>query len=71
MDYNLDNDQCIDNLFEKLNSLRSTLILELKNDKECTKEAVLNSKLSCIDQIIRLIIRYRNINTKAKLKNII
>jgi hypothetical protein len=71
MDYNLENDQCIDGLFDKLNSIRSSLVLELKNDKECTKEAVLNTKLSCIDQITRLIIRYRNINTKAKLKGII
>ena len=35
-------------LFEDFSSERNKLILELKNDKEMTKERILTQKLACI-----------------------
>jgi hypothetical protein len=43
-------------------------MLELKNDKECTKEKVLNQKIACIDALMKNVMKYRNVRTKEKLK---
>lgn len=64
----LDDQNYTNRLYDELNSVRSTLMLDLKNDKECVKEKTINQKLQCVDVIIRNIIKYRNINTKEKLK---
>jgi len=55
-------------LFEDFSSERNKLILELKNDKEMTKERILTQKLACIDSLIKNILKYRNINIKEKMK---
>ena len=55
-------------LFEDFSSERNKLILELKNDKEMTKERILTQKLTCIDNLIKNILKYRNINIKEKMK---
>jgi len=41
---------------------------ELKNDKELTKEKTINSKIVCIDSIIKNVLKYRNLKIKEKLK---
>ena len=55
-------------LFEDFSSERNKLILEMKNDKEMTKERVLTQKLTCIDNLIKNVLKYRNINIKEKMK---
>lgn len=68
MNNNLDNDMYINNLYDEFNNTRSSLMLQLKNDKEMTKEKVITQKIACIDNIMRNLLKYRNINTKEKLK---
>ena len=65
---NLEDDNYINRLYDELNTARSTLMQELKNDKECTKEKVLNSKILCIDNMMKNVLKYRNIRTKEKMK---
>ena len=65
---NIDNDMYISNLYDEFNNTRSSLMTQLKNDKECTKERILNQKIACIDNIMKNILKYRNINTKENLK---
>ena len=65
---NLEDTNYINRLYDELNSSRSTLMNELKNDKECTKEKIINQKIACIDIMMKNILKYRNINTKAKMK---
>ena len=68
MNNNIDNEIYITNLYDEFNNARNSLMLQLKNDKECTKEAVISKKIVCIDNIMRNLLKYRNINTKEKLK---
>jgi hypothetical protein len=65
---NLDNEMYINNLYDEFNNTRSSLMLQLKNDKELTKERTINQKIACIDNLMKNILKYRNINTKEKLK---
>jgi hypothetical protein len=65
---NLEDINYINRLYDELNSSRNTLMNELKNDKECVKERIINQKIACIDIMMKNILKYRNINTKAKLK---
>jgi hypothetical protein len=64
---NLKNDIYIDKLYDEFNSERNSLMLELKNDKECTKEKIINSKIICLDNLMRNILKLRNISIKEKL----
>ena len=41
---------------------------DLKQDKECEKEKILNSKIICLDNLMRNILKFRNICIKDKLK---
>ena len=66
---NLENDQYLDRLYDDFNSARGTLMNDLKNDKECTKEKVINAKMQCVDNIMKQILKYRNIKIKDKQKN--
>lgn len=65
---NFEDDNYINRLYDEANNARSSLMLDLKNDKECTKEKVLNTKIQCIDNIMKNIIKYRNTKIKEKLK---
>jgi len=65
---NLEDMNYINRLYDELNSCRNVLMTELKNDKECTKERILNQKIMCVDNLMKNILKYRNINTKEKLK---
>ena len=65
---NLEDTNYINRLYDELNSCRNALMTELKNDKECTKERILNQKIVCVDNLMKNILKYRNINTKEKLK---
>ena len=65
---NLEDMNYINRLYDELNSCRNVLMNELKNDKECTKERILNQKIMCVDNLMKNILKYRNINTKEKLK---
>ena len=65
---NLEDSNYVNRLYDEINSSRNTLMNDLKNDKECTKEKELNSKIACVDIILKQLLKYRNINTKKKLK---
>jgi hypothetical protein len=65
---NLDNEMYINNLYDEFNNTRSSLMLQLKNDKECNKERIINQKIVCIDNLMKNLLKYRNINIKEKLK---
>jgi len=65
---NLEDMNYINRLYDELNSCRNTLMNDLKNDKECTKERILNQKIMCVDNLMKNVLKYRNINTKEKLK---
>jgi len=65
---NLDNDIYVNNLYDEFNNTRSNLMQQLKNDKECNNERIINQKIVCIDNLMKNILKYRNINTKEKLK---
>jgi len=65
---NLEDNNYINRLYDELNNSRNSLMNDLKNDKECQKERILNQKIQCVDNLMKNIIKYRNINTKEKLK---
>jgi len=65
---NLENEQYIKQLYEEFNTVRNGLMTELKNDLECTKEKVINQKIQCIDNLMKNLIKFRNINIKENLK---
>ena len=64
------NDQSLNQLFEKFQSERNTIILDIKNDTDMNKEKILNLKLNTLDQMIKAILKYRNILVKEKMKDI-
>lgn len=66
---NFEDDNYINRLYDELNNARNSLMLELKNDKECSKEKVINGKILCIDSMMKNTLKYRNIKLKAKLKS--
>jgi hypothetical protein len=68
MNNNLDNEMYVNNLYDEFNNTRGALMLQLKNDKELTKEKTITQKIVCIDNIMKNLLKYRNINTKEKLK---
>ena len=61
-------DGYINRMFDDWTSQRNILMMEMKNDKEMTKERILTQKLTCIDNLIKNILKYRNINIKEKMK---
>jgi hypothetical protein len=65
---NLEDVNYINRLYDELNSSRNNLMNDLKNDKECVKEVTLNKKISCVDTILKSLLKYRNITAKDKLK---
>jgi hypothetical protein len=67
MSNNLDNEQYIKTLYEEFNTVREKLMTELKNDVECLKEKIINQKISCIDNIMKNLLKFRNIGIKEKL----
>jgi len=67
MSNNLDNETYITTLYEEFNTVRTSLMTDLKNDKECTKEKIINQKINCIDILMKNLLKFRNINIKEKL----
>lgn len=63
-----EDDNYINRLYDETNNAHNSLMNELKNDKECQKEKVINAKLHCVDSIMKSILKYRNIRIKEKLK---
>ena len=64
----LNNENYIEKLYEEFNTERTKLMTDLKQDKECEKEKILNSKIICLDNLMRNILKFRNICIKDKLK---
>jgi len=64
---NLEDDNYINRMYDEFNNARNTLMLELKNDRECNKEKVINQKIQCVDNLMKNILKYRNIKTKDKM----
>jgi len=65
---NLEDIAYINRLYDELNTSRSALMTSLKNDTECQKEKTLTQKILCIDNLMKNVIKYRNIVIKEKLK---
>jgi hypothetical protein len=64
----LNNENYIEKLYEEFNTERNKLMTDLKKDKECEKEKVITSKIICLDNLMRNILKFRNICIKDKLK---
>jgi hypothetical protein len=64
----LNNENYIEKLYEEFNTERNKLMTDLKKDKECEKEKVITSKIICLDNLMRNILKFRNITIKEKLK---
>jgi len=62
------NEQYLNRLYDDLQTEKSRLFLELKNDKELVHERVINQKLTCIDSMLRSLMKLRNIQIKDMLK---
>ena len=67
MNNNID-EQYLNNLFESFQTERNKLLLELKNDKELTKEKDIHSKLLVMESLTKNVLKYRNLIIKEKLK---
>jgi len=61
-------EQYLNNLFESFQTERNKLLLELKNDKELTKEKDIHSKLLVMESLTKNVLKYRNLIIKEKLK---
>lgn len=61
-------EQYLDKLYEEWMSEKNSLYLKLKNDKELIHTKDLNLKISVADTILKSVLKYRNIELKAKLK---
>jgi DNA-binding MltR family transcriptional regulator len=61
-------DQNINNMIDELMSEKNTLMTELKNDKEMKHYQLLVQKMGLMDTMVKSMIKYRNVITKAKLK---
>jgi len=67
MNNNID-EQYLNNLFENFQNERNKLLLDLKNDKELTKERDIHSKLLVMESLTKNVLKYRNLIIKEKLK---
>ena len=67
MNNNID-EQYLNNLFESFQNERNKLLLDLKNDKELTKEKDIHSKLLVMENLTKNVLKYRNLIIKEKLK---
>jgi len=67
MNNNID-EQYLNNLFENFQNERNKLLLDLKNDKELTKEKDIHSKLLVMESLTKNVLKYRNLIIKEKLK---
>jgi hypothetical protein len=61
-------EQYINRLFDEFQTEKAKLVLELKNDKELTKERIISNKMQCIDVMTRSILKYRNLIIREKMK---
>ena len=61
-------DGYINRMFDDWTAQRNIIMMEMKNDKEMTKEKFLTAKITCIDNILKNILKYRNLNVKEKIK---
>ena len=62
------NESYLNNLFDVLQAEKNALVLDLKNDNELTKEKEITSKCLVLDNLIKNVLKYRNLKIKAKLK---
>ena len=69
MNNNID-EQYLNNLFESFQTERNKLLLDLKNDKELTKEKDIHSKLLVMENLTKNVLKYRNLIIKEKLKGL-
>ena len=64
------NEQGLNQLFDKLQSERQKIVLEIKNDTDMKNEKLLNAKLLCIETLIKNVLKYRNLILKERMKDI-
>lgn len=62
------NESYLNNLFDVLQAEKNALVLDLKNDNELTKEKEITAKCLVLDNLIKNVLKYRNLKIKAKLK---
>ena len=61
-------EQYLNNLFESFQKERNKLLLDLKNDKELTKEKDIHAKLLVMENLTKNVLKYRNLIIKEKIK---
>lgn len=61
-------DNYISRMYDDWTNERNTLMLELKNDKDLSKEKYITPKLTTIDIILKNLLKYRNQRLKEKIK---
>ena len=61
-------DNYISRMYDDWTVERNSLMLELKNDKDLSKEKYITPKLTTIDNILKNILKYRNQKLKEKIK---
>lgn len=62
------NESYLNNLFDVLQAEKNALVLDLKNDNELIKEKEITAKCLVLDNLIKNVLKYRNLKIKAKLK---
>lgn len=63
------NDSFITSLYDDIQKEKTSVLLDIKNDKELKHLTENNQKISILDSMTKNILKYRNIKIKEKLKN--
>jgi hypothetical protein len=61
-------EQYINRLINDIQTERTKLFNDLKNDTDLQKSSILNQKLSSLDTMLKSVFKLRNLNIKEKLK---
>jgi hypothetical protein len=64
-------DTYINKLYDELQTEKTAILLDYKNDKELKNTIVITQKLSLIEGMMKSLIKYRNIKIKSKLKDLL
>ena len=57
----VETDEYIERVFDDFNGLRSDLSLKLRNDKDGSKERIINQKLNHVDGVIKHLLKFRSL----------
>lgn len=63
-------EQGLNQLFDNLQTERNKLVLSIKNDTDMKDEKILNTKLLCVETMIKNVLKYRNLILKQRMKDI-